>query len=145
MLAALALEDGGISLPASFLGRKFRLKIKTPTTRSMIRISKEYLKMNTTFEEYKQYSFQQKVRFMYIHSHEVSRMVAYGIIRGPILGRILNRPVAYILRNTMTPVEMGEAFMQILSLANTIPFGSIIRSAEAMNKMQPFLSHKDKS
>ena len=145
MLAALALEDGGISLPASFLGVKFRLKVKIPTTRSMIRISKEYLKMQTSYDEYNDYDFDQKARFMYIYSKEVSRMVAYGLIRGPMMGRLLNRPAAWFLRNTMTPVELAETFIQILSLINTVPFGTIIRLAEAMNKMQPILSHENKS
>ena len=101
--------------------------------------------MQTSYDEYREYDFDQKARFMYIYSKSVSRMVAFGLIRGPLLGRLLNRPAAWFLRNTMTPVELGETFMQILSLINTVPFGTIIRSAEAMNKMQPIVSQRNKS
>ena len=46
LMAANALVDGGISLPLKTVLREkpFRITMKIPTTRSMIRISELYLK-----------------------------------------------------------------------------------------------------
>ena len=53
LLAGVSLSDGGISLPLHTVLRKrpFRITMKTPTTRSLIRISKRYLRIGVTPEE----------------------------------------------------------------------------------------------
>jgi hypothetical protein len=57
LLAGISLSDGGISLPLHTVLRKrpFRITMKTPTTRSLIRISKRYLRIGVTPEEYDAY------------------------------------------------------------------------------------------
>lgn len=103
-----------------------------------------YLKMGVTYKELKAYTFEQKLEFMQKHTKTVSRMVAYGIVRGRLLGWLLNRPVAWTLRNCMHPVSLEEAWMIILNVMNTVPFGNTIRLAEVMNLMSPNLSQKRK-
>ena len=141
LLAGIALEDGGISLPLrTVFGKTFRVTMRTPSTRSLIRISRKYLEIGVTPEEYDGYNFDQVARFNLAYSKDISRMVAYGIVRGPVLGRLLNRPVSWLLRNLMTGPAIAEAWRQILTCISTTSFGSIIASAAAVNKMQPLAS-----
>ena len=156
LLAGISLSDGGISLPLHTVLRKrpFRITMKTPTTRSLIRISKRYLRIGVTPEEfskrylrigvtpeeYDAYDLDQRIRFVFLHGKDISRIVAYGIVRGPVLGRVLNRMVAWMLRELMTPDELAAAWRQVLNSTSTTSFGIIIASAAALNKMQPLAS-----
>lgn len=145
LLAGSFLCDGGISLPLHTVLRErpFRITMKTPTTRSLLRISKCYLRIGVTPEEYDGYNLEQRIRFVFLHGKDLSRMVAYGIVRGPVLGRLLNRPVAWLLRELMTPDELSTAWRQILNSTSTTSFGIIIASAAALNKMQPLASRNE--
>lgn len=144
LLAGIALEDGGISLPLrTVFGKILRVTMRTPSTRSLIRISRKYLEIGVTPEEFDAYNFDQLARFHLLYSKDVSRMVAYGIVRGPIFGRLLNRPVAWLLRNLMTGPAITEAWRQILNCISTTSFGNIIASAAAINKMQPLASRNE--
>ena len=137
------MADNGISLPLRLLGGKhIRWVMRVPNHESRIRISAMYLKMGGTYDDLKAYTFEQKLEFMVNHTKTVSRMVAYAIVRGWILGRILNRPVAWMLRNCMHPVALEEAFMISIGAMNTVPFGNTIRLAEVMNLMLPRLSQR---
>jgi len=106
-----------------------------------VRISKMYLKMDVKYTDLEKYTFEQKLDFMRKHTKTVSRMVAYGIVRGWLLGRLMNRPVAWMLRNCMHPAALEDAWMLAIGTMNTVPFGNIIRLAEVMNLMLPNLSH----
>lgn len=144
LLAAVALTDGGISLPLRTVLRNkpFRLTMKMPTTRSLIRISRLYLEIGVSPKELDSYDLDQTARFVLLHGKRVSRIVAAGIVRGPLMGRILNRPVAWLLRETMHPVALTEAWKQILTGLSTTSFGNIIASAAAINKMQPMMTSR---
>lgn len=142
-LAAKIMADNGISLPLRLLGGKhIRWVMRIPNYESRLRISAMYLKMGVTHDDLKAYSFEQKLEFMVKHTRTVSRMVAYGIVRGWFLGRILNRPVAWMLRNCMHPAALEEAFMIAIGTMNTIPFGNTIRLAQVINLMSPNLSQR---
>lgn len=145
LLAGISLSDGGISLPLHTVLRKrpFRITMKTPTTRSLIRISKRYLRIGVTPEEYDAYDQDQRIRFVFLHGKDISRIVAYGIVRGSVLGRVLNRMVAWMLRELMTPDELAAAWRQVLNSTSTTSFGIIIASAAALNKMQPLASRNE--
>lgn len=138
LLAGIALEDGGISLPLHTVLRKrpFRTTMKIPTTGSLIHVSMRYLRMGVTPDEYDGYDQHQRIRFVFLHGKDISRIIAAGIVRSPILRIILNRPVAWLLRELMTPHELATAWRQILSCTSTSDFGDITRSADAMNKLQ---------
>ena len=145
MLGAVALLDDGISLPLhTVLRRKpFRLTMKIPVTRSFIRASKAYLSIGVTPEEYEGYDFTGKMRFVAEHGRAVSRIVAAGILRGPVMGRLLSRPLAWLLRETMHPVALMEAWKLLLNETAVTSFGIIITLAAAMNKMQPLVSRNE--
>ena len=145
MLGAVALLDDGISLPLhTVLRRKpFRLTMKIPVTRSFIRASKAYLSIGVTPEEYEGYDFTGKMRFVAEHGKAVSRIVAAGILRGPVMGRLLSRPLAWLLRDTMHPVALMEAWKLLLNETAVTSFGIIITLAAAMNKMQPLVSRNE--
>ncbi|RGS35865.1 hypothetical protein DWX97_14470 [Bacteroides cellulosilyticus] len=142
LLAAKVLADNGISLPLRLPGgRHIRWVMRVPNLESRVRISKMYLKMDVKYTDLEKYTFEQKLDFMRKHTKTVSRMVAYGIVRGWLLGRLMNRPVAWMLRNCMHPAALEDAWMLTIGTMNTVPFGNIIRLAEVMNLMSPNLSH----
>lgn len=145
ILGAVALLDDGISLPLhTVLRRKpFRLTMKIPTTRSFIRASRAYLSIGITPEEYEGYDFTGKVRFIAEHGKAVSRIVAAAVLRGPATGRLLERPLAWLLRETMDPVALMEAFRLLLNETSVTSFGTTITLAAAMNKMQPLVSRNE--
>ncbi|WP_195484110.1 hypothetical protein [Bacteroides cellulosilyticus] len=142
LLAAKVLADNGISLPLRLPGGRYiRWVMRVPNLESRVRISKMYLKMDVKYTDLEKYTFEQKLDFMRKHTKTVSRMVAYGIVRGWLLGRLMNRPVAWMLRNCMHPAALEDAWMLAIGTMNTVPFGNIIRLAEVMNLMLPNLSH----
>lgn len=142
-LAEKIMSDAGISLPLRLLNGKYiRWTMRVPTAESRCRISKMYLKMGVTYEDLKTYTFEQKLAFMAKHTKTVSRMVAYGIVRGWFLGWLLNRPVAWMLRACMHPAALEEAWILALGAMNTVPFGNTIRLAEVTNLMTPSLSQR---
>lgn len=141
--AERVMSDAGISLPLRLPGGKhIRWVMRVPNLESRCRIQRMYLKMGVTHEELKTYTFEQKQEFMVRHTKTVSRMVAYAIVRGWVMGRLLNRPVAWILRNCMHPAALEDAWMIALSTMSTIPFGNIIRLAEVMSLTAPNLSQR---
>lgn len=142
-LAEKIMSDAGISLPLRLIGGKeVRWVMRIPTLQSRCRMTRMYLKLGVTYEELKAYTFEQKLEFRLKHTGHVSRMVAYAIVRGWLLGWLLNRPVAWMLRAYMHPAALEEAWMIAIGTMNTVPFGNIIRLAEVMNLMTPNLSRK---
>ena len=142
-LAEKIMSDAGISLPLRLPGgRHIRWVMRVPNLESRCRMARRYLKMGVTYEELKVYTYEQKLEFMVRHTGTVSRMVAYGIVRGRLLGRLLNRPVAWMLRTCMHPAALEEAWMLVVGTMNAVPFGDIIRLAEVMNLMSPSLSRR---
>ena len=144
-LAAKILADKGIALPLRLPGRQRYLRwiMRVPNWESRIRMSRMYLKMGVKYDDLHKMSYEDKMQFMIDHGKTVSRMVAYGIVRGYILGWLLNRPVAWMLRNYMHPAALEEAWLIINSVTSIAPFENIIRLAEATNLMAPNLSQPD--
>lgn len=146
LLAAKCLKDEGIALPLRLLRkqkRMIRVVMRIPSLESKVRIAGMYLKIGVTYDELQAMGFEDKLRFMVRNTVNVSRMVAYGIVRGHVLGALLNRPVAWLLRTYMHPVALEEAWMIIIGTMSTVPFGTIIRFAEATNLMAPNLSQNE--
>ena len=142
-LAEKIMSAAGISLTLRLPGgRHIRWVMRVPNLESRCRMARMYLKMGVTYEELKVYTYEQKLEFMVRHTGTVSRMVAYGIVRGRLLGRLLNRPVAWMLRTCMHPAALEEAWMLVVGTMNAVPFGDIIRLAEVMNLMSPSLSRR---
>ena len=128
-LAERVMSDAGISLPLRLPGgRHIRWVMRIPTLESRCRMARMYLKLGVTHEELRAYTFEQKL--------------AYAIVRGRVSGRLLNRPVAWMLRSCMHPSALEDAWMIALSTMSTIPFGNIIRLAEVMSLTAPNLSQR---
>ena len=142
-LAERVMSAAGISLPLRLPGgSRIRGEMRVTTLESRCRMARMYLKLGVTHEELRAYTFEQKLEFMVKHTNTVSRMVAYAIVRGRVSGRLLNRPVAWMLRNCMHPAALEEAWMIALSTMSTVPFGSTIRLAEVMRLTAPNLSQR---
>ena len=142
-LAERVMSDAGISLPLRLPGgRHIRWVMRIPTLESRCRMARMYLKLGVTHEELRAYTFEQKLVGMVKHTKTVSRMVAYAIVRGRVSGRLLNRPVAWMLRNFTHPAALEEAWIIALSTMSTVPFGSTIRLAELMILTAPNLSQR---
>lgn len=142
ILSERVMQDGGISLPLRLPGRRhIRWVMRVPTYASLLNIGRMYLKLGVRYDEVKEYDFEQKVEFITRHGVGVSRMVACGIVRGRILSPLLNRPVAWMLRHWMHPAALEEAWIIVVRMLGTVPFGNIIRLAEIINPMSPLLSH----
>lgn len=144
--ASELLLDLGVSVPVRplrFLFSKKRRSVtmRTPGAGGIIRIVNKYLKLGVTYEEMKAFDFDQRMQFVSEHGKEVSELVAYAIVRGFILGRLLNKPVAWWLRWRVHPAYLNEAMMQLLINLDITSFFSTIRSAQAMNLMTRRLSH----
>ena len=123
--AAISMLNDGISMPLYLFGKKrpVRLTVKMPTFGSLIRIAKLYEQLGVTAEEYEAYNDDQKMRFVYLHGKDISRMIAYCVVKG----RLANRITAWIMRETMNTFEVFEAFKLVIGSINTAPFGNIIR------------------
>lgn len=146
LLAAAVIRDAGISLPLAVTFRKqpLRVTMKVPSLRSLIRVTELYHKMGVSAKDYADYPLEQRAEFIRQHARTMSRIVAFGIVRGFILGPLLNRPVAWFLHATMDPFALCEAWKQVLNVINTVPFGDTIASFEAVNRLSPMLSHSGK-
>lgn len=133
--AAISMLNDGISLPLYLFGKKrpVRVTVKMPTFGSLIRIGKLYEQLGVTAEEYEAYNDEQKMRFVYLHGKDISRMIAYCVVKG----RLANRITAWIMRETMNVYEIYEAFKLVIGSINTSPFGNIIRYVENTNRLEP--------
>lgn len=146
--ASELLLDLGVSVPVRplrFLFSKKRRSVtmRTPGAGGMIRIANKYLKMGVTYDEMKMFDFDERMRFVAEHGRQVSELVALAIVRGYILGRLLNKPVAWWLRWRVHPAYLNEAMMQLLTNLDITSFFDTIRSAQAMNLMTRRLSHSE--
>lgn len=146
LLAAAVIRDAGISLPlaVTFRRKPLRVTMKVPTLASLVRVAELYHRMNVTAKDYADYSLEQRAEFIRRRARTMSRIIAFGIVRGRFLGLLLNRPVAWLLRGTMDPFALCEAWKQVLNVINTVPFGNIIASLEAVNRLSPMPSHSGK-
>lgn len=140
------LLDLGVAVPyrspGFFLKKKERhIKIYRPHAGSLVRIIKKYHEIGVTFDELAGMSYEQSLAFIEQNSKKVSELVAFALIRGFFLGKLLNKPVAWWLRWRVHPIMLSETMYQLLKLIDLKSFQSIIRSAEMMNIVRPRLSH----
>lgn len=147
--ASALMLDMGVSIsvrPFNFLYRKRKPRtvvMRTPGMGGIMRIYNLYLKMGVSREEMKEYTYEQNMKLVADHGKTISRIVAYTLLRGPLLGRLLNRPVAWWLRWRVHPMFLQEAFYQLTVMLDPKPFTTIISSVEMMNPMKPNLSHSN--
>lgn len=138
--------DMGVAIPVrplKYLYRKrkpCRVIMRTPYAGTIMRINRLYLELGVTYEELKDYTFEQNAAFMAEKGKTVSRMVAYTLVRGWLTGRLLNRAVAWWLRWRVHPMMLEEAMFQLLTMLDKEGFHNTIKLARKMNLMKPNLS-----
>lgn len=146
--ASRLLLEVGVAIPVrtpGFLrkkGKPWSVTMRAPTYGNLIRIANLYLSMGIKYEDYRNATLEENLKFYCEHGRVLSRMVAYAILPGRVTGRIFNRVVAWWLRWFVHPVMLQEAWFQMLSLLDVKSFQTIIRSAAKINLMTPRLSHK---
>lgn len=145
--ASALMLDMGVAIPVrpfKYLYRKRKPRsviMRTPGMGGMLRIGNLYLRIGVTYEELKGYTYEQNLQFMASHGTDISRIVAYALVRGCFWGRILNRPVAWWLRWRVHPLFLQEAMYQLMTMLNPKDFTIIISLAERINPTKPSLSH----
>ena len=137
--AANILLDLGVSIPMTaprlfrWFGKKqVRLTIRRPCWGTMVRISRAWLSMGITAETIKANTNQDDLKLILQHGHTVTKIVAYGILRGwfsglfaGLLGRIL------IWR--VNPVLLVEAAYKLVTLSRVEDFTNTIRLLGTMD------------
>ena len=147
--AAEALLDDGVSVPFKelripFTGRriKLRLTMRRPCLGSQIRIAKEYLALDTTYEQMKAFKVDEEMAFVAKHGARISKMIALTVCRGAISGLLFAPIVSWFIRWFVPDVFIQGANMQFVVLLGTRNFMNIIRSVEMVNPMKPRLSQR---
>lgn len=146
--ASELLLDVGVAVPVRplrFLGRKWGKRfvvMHTPYQGTLIRMARIYLQMGVSYNEVKNYNYEQNMEFIGRHGKLLSRMVACSLVRGYITGKLFGRIVSWWLRWRVHPLYLQEAWFQMLTLMDVKSFQTIIKSAGMMNLMRPRLSQK---
>uniref|UniRef100_UPI0040282120 hypothetical protein n=1 Tax=Parabacteroides distasonis TaxID=823 RepID=UPI0040282120 len=149
--AADALLDVGVSVPIKewrlpFRRKPVRLRVvmRRPRMNGAIRLMRICLGIGVTSREMESYTAEENMRFMTLHGKEVSRMLAYTIVRGPVTRRVLPGVIAWLLRELVEERYLIGAYRTFYRLMGTDRFTNIIRSAERMNPMKLRLSQSGK-
>lgn len=101
------------------------------------------MSMDVTAEQMAAFTKEEQMRFIAMHGHKISRMIACAICVGPVRRWFL-RPVSWFVRNCVEIRYQVAAAHRFVSLMGTDPFISIIRLAERTNPMKPRLSRQRK-
>ena len=99
--------------------------------------------MDVTAEQMAAFTKEEQMRFIAMHGHKISRMIACSICVGPVK-RLFLRPVSWFIRNCVEMRYQVAAAHRFVSLMGTDPFISIIRLAERTNPMKLRLSRQAK-
>lgn len=143
------LLDAGVKVPLRPL-RFFRLRIprsvtmRMPYPMTLVQIANRYLSIGVTYEEMENYTFEQNMEFISKHTKSVSLIVAGALVRDYTLYQLFGWLVAWWIRHRMEHIYQAEAMYQLLSILSVKSFGIIIRSAQTVNPMTPYLSHQGK-
>lgn len=139
-----------INLPAPWPLRLFGRRtipiwMKLPVGQNLIRISRLFVQMGIDPKKVTAESFGTVLEYIGLHGVTVSRIIAYGLIRGSFSAWLLNRPLAWYIRNHATLPNMAELVRIIALLSGAEAFVTIIRSVSEMRITEPTLSHEEKS
>lgn len=147
MKAADALLDRRlkINLPAPWLLRLFGVRtvgywMKLPVGENVFRMARLFVKMNIDAKKLKEGDIGTLMEYIARHGENVSRLIAYGMIRGAFFARIFNRPLARYIRCNMDMRGMAELMKIIVLTCNGQDFASIIASAANLRMTEPTLS-----
>lgn len=149
--SADVLLDAGVSVPLfelklPLIKRRIivRATMRRPTFAGLLRVSRLYNDMGVSSEQMWGFDKEQQMQFLAEHGKSISRMIAVTMCRGWWTQRLLEGPMAWIVRKCMTPEYMLGCMLRFVTLLGTDPFIPIIRLAERTNPMKPRLSRKAK-
>ena len=135
-MAADALLDRRlkINLPAPWLLRIFGrktvpIRVKLPTAGSLIRMSSLFTRMDIDLQHLHDGNFGSVLEQIAKHGVTTSRIIAYGLLRGTWSARLLNRPLAWYIRQHM-PMQGLAELAKIIVLMSTSEHYRIGRFAE---------------
>lgn len=140
--AADALLDAGVSLPLVSLrlpfGRRLRLglTIRRPTLGGQIRVARKAMELGFTYEEMEAFTPEERTAFLATRGAILSEVVALCILRGYVSGRLLTRPLSWLLRWWVRPEYLLAVLTTWVSLLSTQAFMPFIGYVEQANPMQ---------
>jgi hypothetical protein len=129
--------------PLRLTGKKtVALWFRRPTAAQLLRMSAMYVRMNVDLQNLS--SGEAGVLFEHVARHGVacSRIIAQGLIRGPVAASLLMRPLASYLLRHMDMQSLAELTKLIVFLSGAENFAGIIRSIAFMKMTAPILSHE---
>lgn len=141
--AADALLDAGVSLPLVSLrlpfGRRLRLGLtmRRPTLGGQIRIARKAMELGFTHEEIAAFTPEEQTAFLATRGKTLSEVVALCILRGCLSGKLLGKPMAWLLRWCVRPEYLIATLTEWVSLLGTQSFMTSIRFIETTNPMMP--------
>lgn len=145
--AAEALLDQRlkINLPAPWLLRKLGMRavpiwVKMPVAANLFRISRLFVRMGIDPKTIHAESFGTLLEHIGKHGTTASQIIAYGLIRGSFAAWLLNRPLAWYIRNHSTLPDMARLVKIIVLLSGAEAFVSIITSVSELRVTEPTLS-----
>ncbi len=143
------LLDLGVSVPLRPLGflssgrKSPRVVIRRPYMGTIIRICWVYLKTEVHYEELEEYNLDKQLLFYAQHGKEVAEIVAYGICRGYLSGKLFHKAVAAYLRWRIHPSVLVDLYVRFLEFINIKSFHPIISLTGRTNILRPKLSHEE--
>lgn len=139
-----------INLPAPRLMRLFGCRtvpvfVKRPVAQNLFRMSRLFAKMDIDLKKVRAGELGTLLECIGRNGVTVSRVIAYGMIRGNIAAFLLNRPLGWYLRCNMDMRGMAELAKIIVLISGGEDFVSTIMSVSSLRLTEPTLSHKSGS
>ena len=128
-----------VPIPAPLFLRVFGKKtvnvtVHRPVMGNMLRISRLYLKLNIDSIDK---GLGEWARLMETCTKPVTRIVAYGLLRGRTTAWLLNRPLAWYLRGCMHHADMANLAAMLVMLSGVQDFSNTIKFLALMKMTGP--------
>lgn len=142
--AADAITDSRlrVKVPAPWvfraLGKKtVEVPVPFPTGQTLARMARLFCRMDIELKELKAGDMGTTLECIGRNAVTVSRIIAYGMVRGTLASCLLNRPLAWYLRCYMDMKTMAELAHILVLLSSPEAFINIIASVATLNQMVP--------
>lgn len=137
-----------INVPAPWLLRLFGKKtvpiyVKRPVGQNLFRMASLYVKMDIDLVKLQNGEMRTLLECIGRNAVTVSRIIAFGMIRGNISAFLFNRPLAYYLRSYMDMRSMAELTKIIVLISTGEDFVSIITSLGSLRLTEATESQKE--
>jgi hypothetical protein len=144
--AAEALLDKRVrvNIPAPWLLRLVRIRTVTlrfhrPVYAQLLRIARAYVRLDIDLAELEQGDVPVLFSAIAEKGTVASRIIALGLIRGPVASFLFARPLAWYIRGHIDALAMAELTKLIVLLSGGENFAPIIRSIAHMRVTTPVI------